>query len=884
MRTPQDDDRSRVPAWCRRLLALAAALVPDAARADWRREWEAELWYHERRLRADLSRPRAAARLAWRLGGAIVHAAWLRQRLWRRDMIGQDLRHAVRMMAVRPALTAAVVATVALGVGANTAVFSVVHAALFRPLPFDDPDRLVVAWPERRQALSRPEYRDVRDMSRSFDGLAAVNGRSSFSLTGAGEAARLTGVYASANFFDLLGVGAALGRTFLPDEDQPGQDGVVILSHGLWQRLFGGDPAVLGRTLTLHGVGRTVVGVMPPEFAMPSPETELWVPLPLYEHAPGPSWYARYLTLIGRLKPGVTPAEAAEELRPIAAAVKERWPNNDPDDVVERGTVVSLHEMMVGNARPTLAALAGATALLLLVACVNIANLLLARAVARERELAVRAAIGAGRARLARQLLVESVTLAVAGGMAGVAAAAWAVGAVVPLLPLQLDLVGRARVDGTVLAVGLGLALVTGVVAGIAPAWRLTTSRLSDALREGRAPGSAEARRLQRVFTVGQVALAALLLVGAGLLIRSFWQLQQVDPGFDPDHVLAAQVTPPPAGYEDDARRVALYEELLGGAARLAGVVATGAIQHLPLGGSSWNVPVFPDGREIPKGVEPPVAGYRVATEGYFETMSIRLVGGRVFSAEDRPGRPPVTIISDTLARELWPGEEAVGRRLRTVIGTDEWIEVVGVVAGVRARGLDAAPVGEMYRPYAQDPMASMALVVRTTGEPTAAAAGVRAIVQRADENVALSDVRPVTDVVAASVARPRATAALLVVFAALALALGVVGVHGVVAYAVTQRTREFGVRLAVGARAGDLVRLVLGDAAALVGIGLTLGLAGAVAGAHALGSLLFEVRPADPLTLATVAVVLGASGLVAAWLPARRAMRVDPVTALRAG
>jgi len=264
--------------------------------------------------------------------------------------------------------------------------------------------------------------------------------------------------------------------------------------------------------------------------------------------------------------------------------------------------------------------------------------------------------------------------------------------------------------------------------------------------------------------------------------------------------------------------------------------------------------------------------------------MGIRLVGGRVFSAEDRPGRPPVTIISDTLARELWPGEEAVGRRLRTVIGTDDWIEVVGVVAGVRARGLDAAPVGEMYRPYAQDPMASMALVVRTTGEPTAAAAGVRAIVQRADENVALSDVRPVTDVVAASVARPRATATLLVVFAALALALGVVGVHGVVAYAVTQRTREFGVRLAVGARAGDLVRLVLGDAAALVGIGLALGLAGAVAGGHALGSLLFEVRPADPLTLATVAVVLGAAGLVAAWLPARRAMRVDPVTALRAG
>ena len=869
--------------WHRRLLVVLSALVPDAERADWRREWASELWYYEHRLHGNGSAIRASAALLWRVGGAAVHALWLRQRLWRRSLAGHDLRHALRMMAARPALTAAVLVTVAIGVGANTAMFSVVDAVLFEPLPFRDPGRLVVVWPERRGSLSRPEYRDVRDLSRSFDGLAAVNARSSFSLTGTGEAARLTGVYASANFFDVLGVDAAVGRTFLPDEDQPGHDGVVVLSDGLWRRRFGGDPSVIGRTLTLYGVPRVVVGVMPRGFAMPSSETELWVPLPLYEQAPGPSWNARYLTLIGRLKPGVAAAEAAEALKPIAAAIKTRWPNHDPDDIVDRGTVASLHEEMVGDTRPTLAALAGATALLLLVACVNIVNLLLARGAGRQRELAVRAALGAGRARLAQQLLVESVTLAVAGGIVGLIGAVWALHAVVPLLPLPLDLAGRVRVDATVLVVGLALAFLTGIAGGIAPAWRLTASRLHDALREGRAPGTAGARRLQRLFTIGQVALATLLLVGAGLLLRSFWRLTHVDPGFDAAHVLAVRLTPPQEAYHDAARRRALYGEVLAGVAQVPGVVTAGAIQHLPLGGSSWNVPVFPEGREIPGGVEPPVAAYRVATPGYFRTMRVRLIEGRGLSADDGPGRPPVTVISDTLARDLWPDGDALGRRLRTVIGDDGWIEVVGVVAGVHAGGLDEPPVGEMYRPYDQDPLASMALVVRTTGEPTRAAAAVRTVVRRVDTNVAVSDVRPLTAVVAASVARPRATAILLLLFAGLALALGAVGVHGVMAYAVSQRTHEFGVRMAVGAQAGAVARLVVGDATMLVASGLVLGLGGAALAARALGSLLFEIRPDDPLTFLAVAGVLGAAGLIAAWLPARRAARVDPVVALRA-
>jgi putative ABC transport system permease protein len=879
--TQTPPDASDGSSWIRRWLALAAALVPDDQRSAWRREWEAELWYYERRLRGERSRAGTTLAIAWRLGGAWTHAVWLRQRLWRRDLIGQDVRHAIRALSARPGLAVVVLVTVGLGVGVNTAIFSVIEVALLRPMPFADPSRLVVVWPERRGAISRPEYVDVRDGSRSFAGLAAVNGRSSFSLTGTGEAARLTGVYASVNLFSVLGVDASLGRTFLPNEDQPGHDHVVVLSHGLWVRRFGSDRGIVGRSLTLHGVSRTVVGVMPAGFALPSADTELWVPLPLYQHAPGPSWHARYLTLIGRLKPGVTAEQAAEALRPIAAAIKARWPNNDPADIVDRGTVVSLHETMVGSARPVLAALGSAAGLLLLVACANIANLLLVRGTGRRREMAVRAALGAGRLRLARQLMTESLVLALIGGGVGVGAAVWAVATLVPLLPMSLGPLGRARVDGPVLIVALGLALTTGILAGLAPAWRVARADLGQSLR-GRSPSSAETRRLQRIFTVTQVALATLLLVGAGLLVRSLWKLQQVDPGFEPAHVLAVRVTPPPSRYEADAERRAFYDAVLDGVAQVPGAISVGAIQHLPLAGSTWDVPVFPEGRGIPDGVQPPVAAYRVVTPDYFEAMAVRLVKGRRFSADDRPASRPVAIVSEHLARELWPGEDAVGRRLRTIIGTEDWIEVVGVVADVRADALDETPGGEMYRPYTQDSLASMTLVIRTSGDPTSLAGAVQAVVHRTDIDVAVSDIRPMTEVVAASVARPRALALLLLTFAAVAVLLGTVGVHGVVSYAASQRTHEFGVRVAMGASGRDVRRLVLGDGLVLVAVGLALGLGGSLLGSAAMASLLFGVGPADPLTLGAVAFVLGSAGLLAAWLPARRATRVDPVVALR--
>jgi putative ABC transport system permease protein len=741
-----------------------------------------------------------------------------------------------------------------------------------------------VIWPERRTSLSRPEYLGVREAVRSCEGVAAVNGRSMFNLTGEAEAARLEGVFASSNFFTLLGADAALGRTFLPGEDGPGRDAVVVLSYGLWQRRFGGDPAVLGRTLTLHSVPRTVIGVMPRDFALPSPATELWVPLPLYRDAPGPGWASRYLTLIGRLKPDVPVAVAVAELRPIAAALKREYPNNDPDDIVERGTVVTLREFVVGATRPMFLALGGAVDLLLLIACANVANLLVARGISRQREFAIRAALGADRGRLVRQLLVESALLGCLGGVLGLTGATWGARAIAALLPETLPGLDAVTLDGPAALFALGLSAATGLLFGLAPAFRGARADLGQPLREGRAAaGTATARRFHRRLTIAEIALASVLLAGAGLLARSLWNVLHVDPGFQPAGVAAVQLAPPPDRYRDPDARRAFYDEVLAGLRALPGVTTAGAIQHLPLGGSAWTLPVYLEGETVADGVEAPTAHYRVVTPGYFSTMGLRVLRGRALSDDDRPGHPQAAIVSEALARRLWPGQDPLGRRVRTIIGPRDWIEVVGIVADVRADALDVAPPGELYRPYAQDPQAAVALVIKSAEDPRRLASEVRALVHRVDRDVAVSDLRALEDLVAASTVNRRASATLIGCFALAALLLGAVGVYGVVTYAVNQRTREFGVRLALGARRGEVFRLVLGEALRLVSGGLAIGLGLATVGSRWLGALLFEVRPLDPFVLAAAAIALLTAAVFASWVPARRATRVDPLVALRA-
>jgi predicted permease len=799
-----------------------------------------------------------------------------------------DLRQAVRGFLRTPGFTAAAVATLALGIGAAVAIFSVANAVLLRPLPFSDPDRLVVVWnryPQpglERVTLAPAELDDLARGSRSVESWAALS-YTETNLVGGGDPEHLPALDVSPGFFRLLGVNAAHGRTFANDEARAR---VAVLSHELWARRFGADPALVGRTVSLDGEPVTVVGVMPRGFELPNPggflfprRPQLWMPL-----APDASASRgdKYVRVVARLAPGVTPEHARAEVDALAHGMRTRFPDDYPAGW--RMDVVSLHDLVVGETRPALLLLLLVVGFLLLIACANVANLVLARTLGRRRELAVRGALGASRARLVRQLAVENVLLALAGGMAGTLLAFWAVRALVAARADAVPRLAEANVDGAVLGFALVAALGSGVLLGVFPALRTTGGSIFTALRQGGRTATGGGRGMRGVLVVAQIALATMVLVGTGLVLNSLVRLTRGDPGFDPAGVLTAELTLPQAAYPDARAQAALYGEVVERVRAVPGVRAAAVVNPLPLSGNLWGAGFVPEGLATAPGEQTPNAQYASVTPGYFEVMRIRLVQGRPFGAGDRAETPGVVVVDETLAARYWPGESAIGKRLHVAGRPDTaWATVVGVAARVSSAALDAPEQPQIYLPHTQRTRSSAHLVVRATGDPLARVAAVRRAVRDADPTLPVGDVRTMDRVVGDSVAPRRFTALLLSAFGLAALLVASVGLYGVVSCAVGQRERELGLRMALGARGTDVVRMVVREGVVLAAAGVALGAAGALALSRSLRGMLYGVQATDPATFAGVTLLLAGVALLASYGPARRAARVDPAVTLRA-
>jgi putative ABC transport system permease protein len=795
------------------------------------------------------------------------------------DTFLQDLRFAARTLLRNRGFTAAAVLTLTLGIGANTAIFSVVDAVLLRPLPYRQPDQLVAVW--NAGWRSPAEFAAVREATPGFEGVGAFHEGAGFSLTGTGEPARLTGARVSSELFQVLGATPALGRGFGPGADQAGAERAVVLGHALWRERFGGDPSVVGRAVTLDGEPHTVIGVMRPDFRFPTRETQVWVAARFEPGNVGDYWGNTSFQIVGRLRPGVTPEVARGQVRAVAARTRTENPLWTPaEGYVESVEVAPLREKMVGEVRPLLLLLLGAVGLVLLIACANVANLMLARAAGREQEVAVRAALGAGRGRLVRQFITESLLLTGAAAVLAVLLTTWTMGAFVALLPPDVPRAGEIRMDPRVLGFTAVAALVTGCLFGLAPALRAL--RIADTLRQagrGVSPGRSQ-RRLSGALVVGEIALAVVLVTGAMLVVQSFWRLRGVDPGFRPERLVTARVDPLPAKVGDDARARAFYQGVLERAAQAPGVEAAGASSQLPVRGASGKMAFRVDGAEQDPG-NLPMGFYEVVTPDYLRTMGVSLKRGRGFTGADRDGAPPVALVNEAMARRFWPGQDPVGKRVGYPWPSD-WMTVVGVVADVANDGLGKTPEPAIYRPFAQAPAQSMRVAVRGAADPAVLTAGLRAAVAGVDPDAPLSEVQTMEARVSASVAQPRFTAVLLLSFALVALALGAVGVYGVIAYAVSRRTREIGVRMALGAHGGDVLRMVVRQGAVLAAAGIAVGLVGAFAATRALRGMLYGIAPLDPATFVAVPLALAAVALLASYLPARRAARVDPMVALR--
>ena len=802
------------------------------------------------------------------------------------DILRQDLGYAARRLRQAPGFTLVAVATLALGIGANSAIFSVVNAVLLRPLPFAEPERLVrVAqlWKGEPAVYTPPNFLDTQARAQSFAGMAALD-TTGLTLTGRGAPARLDGAEVSAAFFDVLGVRPALGRGFLREENEPGKTKVVVVSDGLWRDRLGADPAVVGRTIELNREPFTVVGVAPPGFRHPN-DSDVWIPLEYDAQFRTTSRGAWYLRVVGRLKPGVTVAQAREEVSAIAAGLAREYPNENEG---VGATVDSLHEAMVGKSRRALLVLLGAVGLVLLIACVNVANLLLARVAAREGELAVRMALGAARARVIRQLLTESVLLAVMGGAAGVGLASVSLDALLALQPEGVPRLSEVHVDRAVLAFAAGLSLLTGLLFGAFPALQMTRRAAGVSLREGgRTIAGGRGHRLRSGLVVGQMALAMMLLAGAGLLIRSFVQLRNVDPGFSPESALTFRIALPVSAYEEEAQKTAFFDELTTRLEALPGVRSVGAVTGLPLAGTNFNISFVVEGRPPIPPPQQPSLEVRMATPGYFQAMGIPMRRGRGFQRTDGAGAPPVVVLSETAVRKHFPGQDPIGQRIRLGLGRGEGTpraggEVVGVVADVREHGLDAAHPAEVYLPYAQFPFSSLDVLVRTAVPPRTLLPAATRVVAGLDPQLPVASVRTLDEIVARSVSEPRFYMVLLGAFAGTALFLAALGIFGVMSYAVVQRSREIGIRVALGAQPRAVLGMVLGHALLLASIGVAAGLVAAVAVSRVLAGLLFELSPTDPATLFGVAAILTGVAALASYLPARRATRVDPLIALR--
>jgi putative ABC transport system permease protein len=803
------------------------------------------------------------------------------------DHISQDLQYALRRLFKARGFTFVAVVTLALGIGANSAIFSVVNGVLLKPLPYPESDRLVGVYHTsngERAVMSGPNYSDIARVATTLENSAAYT-TSRMILTGEGEPTRLQTVDVSASLFNVLRVRPALGRSFNADENTPGKTSVVILSHGLWEQRFGGDPAVIGRRIMLDGVRHEIIGVMPRGFSFPSAR-EAWVPLAYDQNFVTRQRASWYLSVVARLKPGVTPAQSAAEVETLGANLARQYPDANGEIGM---TAMPLLEAMVGKIRRSVLILLGAVGFVLLIACTNVANLLLARAAAREPEMAVRTALGAGRGRLMRQLLTESVVLSLLGAAFGLLLTVWGVELLINLKPEGIPRLDNVQVDAKVILFTIATAIVTGVLFGLVPAFTATRGVSASLKESGRgAVTSRSGMRVRGVLVVAELALAVMLLAGAGLLIRSFLKLQAVDPGFDSAQALTFELSLPDSRYEQDAPRIQFYDQLLPRLRALPGVRSASAVLGLPLSGLDLIISFEVAGRPPVPPAQQPAMQVRVATPDYFDAIGIPLKRGRGFTENDRVGTPRVVLITEAAARQYFPNEDPIGKKIRLGWGRGPGREraggeVIGIVGDVKDSALNEPNPPQIYMPLRQWPVSFMTVVLKTSVPPASLAEAARAQVAAVDPNLPLSNVKTLDAVISQSISQQRFYLTLLTIFAGVALVLAAIGIFGVLSYAVAQRTREIGIRMALGAPGRTVIGLIVRQAMILVLCGVVLGTAAALSLSETMARMLFSIKPTDPATFATVAAVLVTVALFAAYIPARRATRVDPIVALRA-
>jgi putative ABC transport system permease protein len=725
-------------------------------------------------------------------------------------------------------------------------------------------------------SISPGNFLDWQKQNTVFEKLAAIQNSAYNFTSDATDPERLRGARVSAGLFEMLGATPALGRTFREDEDQPGQN-LAILSSALWKRRFGADPNIIGQAISLSATSYTVIGVMPPTFQFPDRDTELWTPVG-FSAAQAQQLGSHYLSVIGRLNPGVTLAQAGTEMSAIAGRLAEQYSGTNAGWDVN---IVPMQEYDVRDIKPALLILLGAVALVLLIACANVANLLLARGTARQKEIAIRTALGASRWRIARQLLTESVLLALAGGVVGLLLALWGTGLLLALAPEDLPRVKDVALDGGVIAFTLSVTLLTGIIFGLAPAWQASRPNLNETLKEGGRGTTGGHHRVRGSLVVTEVALALVLLVGAGLLIRSFYRLRQVNPGFNTRNAMAVTVSLPGKKYAQPDQLAAFYTQLIEKVAGLPGVVATGASQTLPIQGDyllGFNI----QGRPPAGPGEDKSTNYYAVTPDYFKSMGIQLIRGRVFTDQDRKDSPRVAIINEEMAKRYFPDEDPIGKGINVTNGPETFREIVGIVGDVKQYGLAQATTLQTYEPFLQNPFSGMTLVVRSENNPAALTSAIRAQVLSIDKDQPIARTRALEQIVSDSVAKQRFAMLLLGTFGAVALVLAAVGLYGVMSYAVTQRTHELGIRMALGASTGNVLKLVIGQGMTLALVGVGIGVGGALALTRLMANLLFATGATDPVTFVGISVLLAGVALAACFVPARRATRVDPMVALR--
>ena len=802
--------------------------------------------------------------------------------------IWQDLKYGFRVLRKNPGFSVAAIVVLALGIGANTAIFSVVNAVLLRPLPFPDPGRLAMVYHVPPQegfpgmkifAVSPANFLDWHAQSHSFDGMSIFHG-TTMTLTGGSQPEAVAGLVVSNEFFPLLAVTPALGRTFTPEEDRDGHGNVVVLSNGFWQSRFGGDPQAIGKSLTLNGRPFTVIGVMPARFHFPD-QGQYFVPLSWTDQDRAVRNNHNYV-VIARVKRGVSMQQAQAEMNTISKRLEQAYPEEDKG---WGAVIVPLREDLVGDVRPALLVLLGAVAFVLLIACANVANLVLAKTLGRRKEIAIRTALGARGRRVIQQMLAETLVLAGAGGVLGLLVARGGISLIVAFFGDKLPQTGAVGLDGEVLAFTFGTSILTGVIAGLAPAWRLARTNVNEALKQGlgRTDQDGGGRGTRNVLVACEVGLSLVLLIGAGLMIRSLWALRSVNPGLDPHNILTVQITLPRERYAKPEQQLAFYKEVVERVRSLPGVDSAGTIDALPFATDGSTEPVAIEGRPAVEFAMQPEVAVRTISPGYVHAARIPLLAGRDFTDADTLERPLVVVISESMARQFWPNEDPIGKRLTLSFFPGKVREVIGVVGDVKFRGLaDRESLSSVYVPLAQITFWNQALVIRSSAAPLTLVSAVTKVVHQVDPDKPVRDVRTLDDLLADSLSQQRFSMLLLAVFAGLALVLAAVGIYSVLAYAVRRRQREIGIRMALGAQLGDVLRMVVVEGMRPALIGIALGLAAALALGRVVSSLVFGVSQSDPLTFLSVGILLALVAAVASLLPAYRATRVDPMVALR--